>query len=260
MHRPLLVLLLLAVVFGTVQALRPANRGLRKPWRDTGVDLAWGLLGPLVSKPFARLVTFLAVLGLAVRMGWPLNHSLVEGFGPLGAQPAWLQAVALLGVLDFAGYWTHRLAHLGWLWRAHAVHHSSERLTWLSAVRVHPVDDALHLATRALVAISLGFSPAVLAGVVPILTLYAVFLHANVRMDLGPLRYVVATPAFHRWHHTAEEQGLDRNFAGLLPVWDLLFGTFYLPDRPPVRYGVTDGSVPAGFFGQLLHPFRLHAE
>lgn len=260
MLRPLVALLVLGVVFGIVQALRPANRGMRKRWRETFRDIGWVILGTIVSKPFARLATILAVVAIALRMGWPVNHSLVEGFGPVGAQPAWLQAIELLVLVDLAGYWTHRLSHLGWLWRAHAVHHSSESLTWLSAVRVHPIDEAFSHATKALLAVTLGFSPMVLAGVVPFLTLYAVFLHANVRMDLGPLRYVIATPAFHRWHHTAEDEGVDRNFAGLFPVWDLLFGTFYLPDRAPRRFGVADGSVPQGFFGQLAHPFRLRPE
>ena len=66
---------------------------------------------------------------------------------------------------------------------------------------------------------------------------------------------MISSPAFHRWHHTAEEEGRDKNFAGLLPVWDLLFGTFYMPDRQPERFGVTD-QVPGSYLGQLLWPFR----
>ena len=57
-----------------------------------------------------------------------------------------------------------------------------------------------------------------------ILSFYAIFVHANVPWSFGPLRYVIATPAFHRWHHAAEEQGLNHNFAGLFPLFDLLFG------------------------------------
>src|SRR5436309_10026892 len=75
----------------------------------------------------------------------------------------------------------------------------------------------------------LGFRGPALAALVPALGFYALFVHANLRWDFGPLRYVVASPAFHRWHHTSQAEGLDRNFAGLFPWIDLLFGTFYLP-------------------------------
>jgi sterol desaturase/sphingolipid hydroxylase (fatty acid hydroxylase superfamily) len=66
---------------------------------------------------------------------------------------------------------------------------------------------------------------------------------------------VIASPAFRRWHHTSAAEGRDRNFAGLLPLWDILFGTFWLPDRPPTRFGVDD-PVPTHLPGQLLWPFR----
>lgn len=80
-----------------------------------------------------------------------------------------------------------------------------------------------------------------------------VFLHCNVGWTFGPLRYLVVSPAFHRWHHTMEEEGRDKNFAGILPIWDLLFGTFYMPDRAPTTFGTSD-PVPDGFVRQLAHP------
>jgi sterol desaturase/sphingolipid hydroxylase (fatty acid hydroxylase superfamily) len=104
----------------------------------------------------------------------------------------------------------------------------------------------------------LGFRLEVLAGVLPGAALHGLLLHANVRWSFGPLRYVIASPAFHRWHHAADAEGRDKNFAGLLPVWDLIFGTFHMPGRPPVRCGV-DEEVPKGFFGQLVWPWRAGA-
>jgi sterol desaturase/sphingolipid hydroxylase (fatty acid hydroxylase superfamily) len=105
--------------------------------------------------------------------------------------------------------------------------------------------------------ILLGFPPTILAGYVPFLSFYAVLLHANVRWDFGPLRYLVASPAFHHWHHTTEAEGLDTNFAGLFPFVDLLFGTFHLPrDRQPSAYGLLDDDLPRGLLGQLAYPFR----
>jgi sterol desaturase/sphingolipid hydroxylase (fatty acid hydroxylase superfamily) len=101
-----------------------------------------------------------------------------------------------------------------------------------------------------------GFAPIALAGIAPLLTLLAILVHANVDWDWGPFRSVIASPRFHRWHHTSEEEGLDKNFAGLLPLWDVVFGTYYMrKDRLPARFG-TDTEVPAGLFGQLTFPFR----
>ncbi|HEV2719528.1 MAG TPA: sterol desaturase family protein [Thermoanaerobaculia bacterium] len=90
----------------------------------------------------------------------------------------------------------------------------------------------------------------------PLLTLYAILRHANVSWDSGPLRTVIASPRFHRWHHTSEEEGLDRNFAGMFPWIDIVFGTFHMPEgREPAEFGVRE-AVPAGFFGQLAWPFK----
>ena len=97
------------------------------------------------------------------------------------------------------------------------------------------------------------------AGFAAVTTLYAIALHANLKWTYGPLRYVVASPAFHRWHHTCAEEGRDKNFAGFLPVWDLLFGTFFMPKgRQPAMFGVAE-PVPGGLLGQLVYPFRRRA-
>ena len=80
-------------------------------------------------------------------------------------------------------------------------------------------------------------------------------LHANVNWSFGPLRYGIATPGFHRWHHAADAVALDKNFAGLFPVWDLRFGTFYLPAHAPERFGVANARVPDGLWAQLRFPF-----
>jgi sterol desaturase/sphingolipid hydroxylase (fatty acid hydroxylase superfamily) len=90
----------------------------------------------------------------------------------------------------------------------------------------------------------------------PFLTLYAILIHADLDWDFGPLRYVLATPRFHRWRHTSEEEGLDRNFSGLLPLWDLMFDTFYMPQSRPQHFGVRGMALPASLPAQLLWPFR----
>jgi sterol desaturase/sphingolipid hydroxylase (fatty acid hydroxylase superfamily) len=150
----------------------------------------------------------------------------------------------------------HRAFHGRRLWRFHAVHHSSVDLDWLSAVRLHPVNDALMRIAGTLPVLALGFAPVAVAGIAPLLTLMAILVHANLDWDWGPLRWALASPRFHRWHHTDEENARDKNFAGFLPLWDILFGTYYMPEaRVPQQFG-TSSPVPTGLVGQMLYPFR----
>jgi len=127
-----------------------------------------------------------------------------------------------------------------------------------AGVRLHPVNDVVSRVAGVVPVLLLGFSPGILAGYVPFLTLYAIVLHANVTWSFGPLRYVLASPTFHRWHHTSEAEGLDRNFAGLFPVVDVVFGTCYMPPgRGPQRFGLARETVPEGLLAQLAYPFRV---
>lgn len=86
----------------------------------------------------------------------------------------------------------------------------------------------------------------------------ATFIHANVRLEFAPLRWIVATPRFHHWHHAAEAEAVDKNFAVHLPLLDRIFGTAYLPQgRWPAAYGLAGGaSLPDGYARQLVAPFR----
>ncbi len=73
-----------------------------------------------------------------------------------------------------------------------------------------------------------GISPNIMLWVGPFTTFHSAFVHANLNWALGPFKYALATPVFHRWHHTSLEEGGNTNFAGTFPIWDVLFGT--LPD------------------------------
>jgi sterol desaturase/sphingolipid hydroxylase (fatty acid hydroxylase superfamily) len=84
----------------------------------------------------------------------------------------------------------------------------------------------------------------------------SVFLHSNVGVKFGPLRWLVASPEFHHWHHSIDAEARDRNFAAHLPLLDAMFGTLHLPrDREPTGYGIAE-PVPETYPAQLLHPFR----
>jgi sterol desaturase/sphingolipid hydroxylase (fatty acid hydroxylase superfamily) len=179
------------------------------------------------------------------------------GMPAISRQPAWLQGLEILFVGDLCGYWSHRLFHTHpALWRFHAVHHSPEQLDWLAAARVHPVDTIAGRLASMLPLYLLGFSGAGLAPYALLLAVYPIYLHANVSWGYGPLRYVISSPAFHRWHHSSEKAALDKNFSGLFPIIDLLFGTAYFPHHRSARYGLYRERMPRGVIAQLRYPFR----
>jgi len=137
------------------------------------------------------------------------------------------------------------------------VHHSSEELEWISAARFHPVNLFLGAVLADVIMLLIGISPNVFVVLGPITIAHSAFVHANLDWTLGPFRYVIASPVFHRWHHTAAERGGEKNFAATFPVLDLMFGTFYMPRGVlPDRYGIDDKEFPAGFGSQLAYPFK----
>jgi sterol desaturase/sphingolipid hydroxylase (fatty acid hydroxylase superfamily) len=223
------------------------------------VDLAYWFFTPLVT----RAATRLAVGAVFVLIAISQRTTLAELQATVATRQTWasalppgVQVLLILLVADFLAYWTHRLFHGRRFWPFHAIHHSSKSVDWLSSVRLHPVNDVVSRIAQVLPLYWMGFNGTLLVAAVPFFTFYALLLHANVAWTYGPLRYVIASPAFHRWHHTTEEEGLDKNFAGLFPFIDLAFGTFYMPPgRLPQRFGILHDDVPDGLWGQLRYPF-----
>ena len=171
--------------------------------------------------------------------------------------PLWAQALTFLVMSDFLLYWFHRLYHGAAMWKYHAVHHSSEDLDWISAARFHPVNILFGTVLVDVALLLAGISPNVMLWVGPFTTASSAFVHANLNWTLGPFKYVIAGPVFHRWHHTALWRGGSSNFAGTFPIWDLLFGTFYMPENQlPDAYGIDDQSFPESFAAQMLYPFQ----
>ncbi len=129
-------------------------------------------------------------------------------------------------------------------------------LEWISAARFHPINLFLGSVASDVVLLMAGISPNVLLVVGPFTIAHSAFVHANLDWSLGPFKYVLASPVFHRWHHTAAERGGEKNFAATFPVIDLIFGTFYMPKGElPDHYGISDRELPTSFAGQLVYPF-----
>jgi sterol desaturase/sphingolipid hydroxylase (fatty acid hydroxylase superfamily) len=253
-------LLVLSGVFWLVERRQARVASTRRSRADTRVDLAYWFFTPLVTRAITRVAVGLSFVVIAFWQGLSLDElrSVVATRQTWAtALPLWVQVPLILLLADLLAYWTHRIFHGRLLWRFHAIHHSSTAVDWLSSVRLHPVNDAVARVVQVIPLYWMGFNAAALAAFVPFLTFYALLLHANVTWSYGPLRYVIASPVFHRWHHTTEEEGLDKNFAGLFPFIDLAFGTFYMPPgRQPSRFGILHDDVPPRLIAQLLYPFR----
>jgi len=219
-------------------------------------DAVFYFFQSFVARRVAPWAVYLALapLMLALGMGAPEFY---RGFGPVGRIPFWWQVPVVFVLADFLSYWQHRLFHTRPLWPVHAVHHSSRQLDWLSSGRFHPLNEIGVQLVIAVPILASGFHAATFLVLAPFTTWYAVFLHANVPWSFGPLRRVIASPSFHRWHHTSEAEGRDTNFGGVLAVWDVLFGTFYMPEHRVATVFGTDDPVPAGFLQQLAYPLRL---
>jgi sterol desaturase/sphingolipid hydroxylase (fatty acid hydroxylase superfamily) len=253
-------LVVLSAVFWLLARWWLALPGQRRARVDTVTDVGYWFFTPLITKVTTRVALGVVFAIVAAAQGLTLEQ-LREAFPSrqtwASTLPPFVQIPLVLLLADVLAYWTHRVFHARRLWPFHAIHHSSRTVDWLSSVRLHPVNDAVARIVQVLPLYLLGFDGLLLAGIVPFLTFYALMLHANLAWTFGPFRYVLASPAFHRWHHTSEEEGLDKNFSGLFPFIDLAFDTFYMPPgRQPQRFGIVDDDVPAGLVGQLVYPFR----
>jgi sterol desaturase/sphingolipid hydroxylase (fatty acid hydroxylase superfamily) len=251
----LAAIVLLGAFFWMLERRFPENPdqpplSLRRNRPGAGLDFAYWWIGHVAGKVVSLVL--LPVVLVAVLLRLPHFQTV------LSLQPIPLQIAELLFVADLTGYFVHRAMHQRpLLWRFHAVHHSSERLDWLASGRVHPAETLIGRLIQVSVIFWLGFSPAVISTFSPLLGIYAILLHANVRWDFGPFRWVLASPGYHRWHHSSDPEALNKNFAGLFPVIDVIFGTAYFPKRSrPSRYGLGGECLPESLWGQMTGPLR----
>ncbi len=244
------------IVFSVLAMLMPLHQ--RQPlWRkDAPLDTIYWFFPALLYAPVSML---LVSGGLYLMHGGDesrIDAFIQQGYPPIATQPLWLQFILLLFVSDLIQYWIHRIFHRSTFWRFHAIHHSPKELDWMVAARFHPVNFIVSSSFVGTLMILLGFSPILFAMMVPFNYLYSGLVHANVNWNFGPLRYVFASPVFHHWHHTMSDQGGNKNFAATLAIYDVIFGTFYMPaDRLPEQYGVDSDDVPADLVGQFFYPF-----
>ncbi|MFK7896404.1 MAG: sterol desaturase family protein [Myxococcota bacterium] len=247
-----LVLALLAnsVIFILIERVwphKPEQLTLRAEWK---LDLVYYIFNHLMVSVILLITTFFSE-GL---FGWAVNDTLQ---GAIRSQPIWLQAIEVLVIADFTQYWGHRMMHEHpRLWNFHAVHHCPARMDWLSGSRIHFAEVLFTRSTVILPIFLLGFAEAAINFYVVWVSIQGVLIHSNTSINFGPLKYLFSTPHFHHWHHAADAEAIDRNYAANLPVLDMIFGTYIgNHDRWPENYGVVGKPLPKGFVAQHLYPF-----
>jgi len=176
----------------------------------------------------------------------------------LSDRPVWLQAVVVIVVIDFFFYWMHRAKHRwDWWYRLHETHHSSEELDWFSSVRFHPLEKILDRVIYLFPLTFLGAGASALLILSIVDAAIATFSHANIRVRLGPLVYVIVGPEMHRWHHARSAEGQLSNFGNNLSIFDWIFGTARLHTEEPEDFGIADRTFPEGnVVKQFFFAFR----
>ncbi len=227
----------------------------RTEWRpDTGevkTDLAFMTVVQLAFPPLVGFVFAYALIEPARALNLPIVRLWPHGW------PIWIQALLMILVVDLLRYWLHRAAHENeTLWRLHAVHHSVEQLYWLNTGRFHPLEKALQMSLDSLPFLLMGVDARVLALYYIAYATNGFFQHSNIRLRYGVLNYIVGSAETHRWHHSRVPAEANANYGNTVIIWDLLFGTWYLPSGRDIELlGLQDRAYPKSFLTLLRAPF-----
>ena len=246
----LLDLLLMTVIFIPLELFFPRNKEQTKFHEEWRTDLVYFVISHLFIQFFGVITQKPAMLFF----GW---------IGLDGVH-AWVQNLPFIAALflaffstDLFQYWAHRIFHNHvYLWRFHSVHHSTKNMDWLAGSRTHFIDIFFTRAMTFIPLYVLGFSQPVFNSYIIFIAIHAVLIHANTRINFGPIKYIFTTPQYHHWHHCEDPGFYGKNFASIFPFIDMLFGTYYLPGNVwPKGTGVHEGEYPKGFIKQSVYPF-----
>jgi sterol desaturase/sphingolipid hydroxylase (fatty acid hydroxylase superfamily) len=244
--------LLVAAVVAWLELRRPNRRQWRPVTREVGTDLIFMIVVQLALPPLVGFLFAYALIEPARSLNLPIARVWPHGW------PIWVQAVLMVMAVDFLRYWLHRAAHENdTLWRLHSVHHSVEQLYWLNTARFHPIEKAMQMCLDSLPFLLMGVDATVLALYYLAYATNGFFQHCNIRLRYGFLNYIVGSAETHRWHHSRAPREANANYGNTVIVWDLLFGTWFLPaDRDVDELGLSDPTYPKSFVGLMRAPFR----
>ena len=245
----LVVMFVLFILVVPVEKIFPRHRGqkVRRPLYKLDISYA-------MSSPLLNLIGLIAAVIIAIiSFAWIPGLMMRPVVALIPAE--WLPFVGFL-LFDFVSYWTHRFYHeIPILWKFHAIHHSTEHLDWVSGFRAHPFDGTL-IAPAFAFLVAAGFSPEITGLFAIFQIVLGLLLHANVRFRLRWLHPFLGTPEMHHWHHSNEEDAIWTNYGAAIPLWDQIFGTYYMPKhKRPSVYGV-DEYIEPNMIDQLMYPLK----
>ncbi|HTU56084.1 MAG TPA: sterol desaturase family protein [Acetobacteraceae bacterium] len=223
------------------------------PWRypfvlgGIGLEIGWYLLVRKRAYPWQEMLTSIGVFVLrmparllAVGIVGPVAYFLwAHRLATVPLNTAWGLAALFLGV-EFSYYWMHRAGHeIRWMWASHVVHHTPEHIHFASAFRLGATEILSGNWLFHMPLILIGFNPLAVGGMLAVNLFYQFWIHTDLVGKLGPLEWIFNTPSHHRVHHASNSEYLDRNYGGILIVWDRLFGTFAGEEpRTEIVYGL----------------------
>ena len=250
--------LLGVVLIAASERLLPYRPEWNRSHGDVQTDLLHALVSGIGTTQLVRPLVQAGGVVVAGALSRALGGTLWPAAWPLAAQ----LALALV-IVELPQYWLHRWQHEhDILWRFHATHHSAPRLYWLNAARFHPLDLGLLYAVGYVPLVVLGCPEEGIALFALFDAVFGMLQHANIDVRLGPLNRIFSMAEPHRWHHSRSLREANTNYGSNLIVWDLAFGTFFLPrDRePPRAIGIADmPDFPPSYLAQLASPFRWRA-
>lgn len=230
----------------------------RRAWKFQSIKLKLKSMSASTIIYFVNLLAFAPVVLLTEshvqaayeKVGLPhLDPAIWQGI------PVWLLVIFALLAFDFADYWSHRLMHKSWLWPVHAIHHSETDMTGLTTYRVHFIEPIIMGITYVVLLTWLGLPDNVFGYGAIAISLHNVYVHMDMDWGHGPFRHVLASPRYHRWHHANVPAAYGKNLANIFPIYDVAFGTYYMPGTCTARLGA-DGVPENDVIKLLLHPFR----
>lgn len=255
---PMVAAVVAVVLFGFI-SITLLERALpyRQKWLHGKGDFKVDLLNILVNNGVVEKL--LAALMATLFVNTPAWLAQQLGFDPWPRHWSIWGQLALMAVLtEFCDYWYHYFAHkTPWMWRFHDIHHSPRRLYLWNAPRFHPVDRVISNLADMLPFLVFGATPELVALYFTYNAITVLIQHCNVDLELGPLHYVFSAGALHRWHHSKLIAESDNNYGSNLIVWDLVFGTFFLPKSREVgEIGLLNPDYPENYLDQLKAPFH----
>jgi sterol desaturase/sphingolipid hydroxylase (fatty acid hydroxylase superfamily) len=243
--------LLAAAAVAVLELKFPHRSEWRPPVSEIKTDLGFMTIVQLAFPPLVGFVFTYALIAPTRALNLPISTLWPH------AWPIWIQAVLMVLVVDFLRYWLHRASHQSdTLWRLHSVHHSVEQMYWLNTARFHLLEKALQMTLDSLPFLLMAVDPTVLALYYIAYATNGFFQHCNIELRYGLLNYVVGSAETHRWHHSRIPRESNANYGNTVIIWDLLFGTWFLPqDRQVQALGLQDPGYPKSFWALMRAPF-----